>query len=680
MEIPRRILGKPWAFPLILLLTTAIAYGYLLPKMGFYWDDWMAVFLGRFQDAEIFTSYYAYDRPFSAWTYLLAVPVLGANPIPWQVLTITLRWLTAFGLWLALLGLWPNRKNLVSWMALLMVVYPGFLQQPISVAYSQHLTTYALFTLSLAAMVWAARRPQSTLPLLGASVLAAGLHMATMEYFVGLEVLRPVVLWFLLRRPDDSLRATASRVLRWWLPFLLLLGLFLVWRFIIFPSVSPFPEWNAPLWLDQFRQNPLPALFDLVRMAVLDVLHMLVYAWVDPLRPELLSFDRILFFAAGAGTVIAAALFYYLSRKSPEGSENSEGDPGFYRQAALIGAAAVLLGGLTYWITGTQAIVGLWSDRFTLAPMLGVVVLSVAAVDWVTRHPVRRNAVLSVLLAFGLAAQFLNTYTYRQNWKQQVDFYTELTWRAPALQEGTAVLTQHMPFDHNSEYGVAYATNVIYADAFTSNHVPYWFLSALNHRGSKIEDYAPGLGIHDEVRNMVFDGTTSRSVLFKYAPEDGCLRLLTEADRLAPDLSAGERDLLPISNPGQIIDTGAEHATLPADIFREELAQTWCYYYEKADLARQQGDWQRAAALWDAAQAGGFQPNNGMEYLPFIEAYGHLGHWDEAEGRTLEAAERTASMEPFLCERWLRLVEQAPASTEADEAFGRVRPALGCPG
>lgn len=680
MEIPRRIIEKPWVFPVILLLTAAIAYGYLLPKMGFYWDDWMPVFLSRFDSAEAFISYYAFDRPLSVWTYLLAFPILGTNPIAWQVVTIGLRWLTALGLWLALSGLWPQRKNQAGWMALLMVIYPGFLQQPISVAYSQHLTTYALFTLSLAAMVWAVRRPKWTLPLIVASVLTAALHMATMEYFVGLELLRPLILWFLLRQPGESIGRTGLRAARWWLPFLLLLALFLVYRFVIYPSISPISDLNAPNWLNSFLESPLPALGELVRMAFLDVLHMLVYAWVDPLQPELLSFDRILFFALGVGVVVAVGLYLYFTHVSPYRAEEADQQPQFHLQAVLIGIAAILLGGLTFWITDVQVIVGRWSNRFTLAPMFGVVILTVTVVDWLIRNPPRRNAALSILLIAAVAGQILNTYAYRKNWKQQVDFFTELTWRAPAIQPGTSILLEQMPFDRNSEYGVAYALNVIYAGELDSKQVPYWYLSALNHRGGKIEEFQPGFNIYDSVRDVEFTGTTSASLVFKYAPDVGCLRLLTEADRLAPDLTDGERDLLPISNPGQIIDNGEERHTLPGDVFRMELLQTWCYYYEKADLARQQGDWEKVQRLWEAAQAAGYRPNNGMEYLPFIEAAAHLGDWDAAEEMTIGGAKRiTASIEPLLCDRWQHLVESVPATDAGLAAYGRVRSALQCP-
>ncbi|MFQ5923650.1 MAG: hypothetical protein ACE5M4_12480, partial [Anaerolineales bacterium] len=33
-------LAGPWLHPVILLLVAAVAYGPLIPWLGFYWDDW----------------------------------------------------------------------------------------------------------------------------------------------------------------------------------------------------------------------------------------------------------------------------------------------------------------------------------------------------------------------------------------------------------------------------------------------------------------------------------------------------------------------------------------------------------------------------------------------------------------------------------------------------------------
>ncbi len=63
------------------------------------------------------------------------------------------------------------------------------------------------------------------------------------------------------------------------------------------------------------------------------------------------------------------------------------------------------------------------------------------------------------------------------------------------------------------------------------------------------------------------------------------------------------------------------------DIFGSEPAHNWCYYFEKADLARQGRDWQTVLPLEKQAKTQSLAPKFGPEYIPFIEAHAQIGDW-----------------------------------------------------
>jgi hypothetical protein len=128
--------------------------------LGFYFDDWPVIATLHLRDPGTFWDFYVGERPFSAWTYLLVGPLLGTRPVVWQFFSIIMRWLTALGMGWTLLGLWPQRRREVTWMALLFAVFPAFDQQAISVAYSQHWMIYALFFVSMGAMLRSVRDPR----------------------------------------------------------------------------------------------------------------------------------------------------------------------------------------------------------------------------------------------------------------------------------------------------------------------------------------------------------------------------------------------------------------------------------------------------------------------------------------------------------------------------------------
>jgi hypothetical protein len=66
-------------------------------------------------------------------------------------------------------------------MGILLAVYPGFSQQAVSVAYSQHFISYALFTASLGLMIAAFHKPARFYLYTALALLAALLNLATME-------------------------------------------------------------------------------------------------------------------------------------------------------------------------------------------------------------------------------------------------------------------------------------------------------------------------------------------------------------------------------------------------------------------------------------------------------------------------------------------------------------------
>lgn len=44
-NIISRVVASRGAYPLALLFIGIIAYGLMLPRLGFYWDDWEGVYL-----------------------------------------------------------------------------------------------------------------------------------------------------------------------------------------------------------------------------------------------------------------------------------------------------------------------------------------------------------------------------------------------------------------------------------------------------------------------------------------------------------------------------------------------------------------------------------------------------------------------------------------------------------
>ena len=182
------------------------------------------------QSGADFWEFYQYDRPFSAWTYVITAPILGTSPFLWHTFTLLLRWLTSWLLWWVLKLIWPNHKKEATWAALLFSVHPVFLQQSVAVAYSQHFITYALFFLSCGTMLVATQKQRRYWLLSGISIISAILHIFTMEYFWGLELIRPLLLWIAFTNRDGLKKYKLKKTILNWLPYLTVLTTAIVWR------------------------------------------------------------------------------------------------------------------------------------------------------------------------------------------------------------------------------------------------------------------------------------------------------------------------------------------------------------------------------------------------------------------------------------------------------------------
>ena len=205
-----RLSATWWFYPAALLVLGVAVYGYAWGALGYFWDDWEVVFLLHAKNPALFAGYFAFDRPF-AWPYQVMYAVFGLNPVAWHAVTLVMRWGAIVLIYLSLRQVWPRCDSYLKWLGALLLLYPGYLQQPISAAYNRHFTAFFVFGLSVFLMVMAVRKPAKAWWLFPLSWLTAFVQLFTIEYFVGLELIRPVLLWLLLGAEGGVKRVKSAR-------------------------------------------------------------------------------------------------------------------------------------------------------------------------------------------------------------------------------------------------------------------------------------------------------------------------------------------------------------------------------------------------------------------------------------------------------------------------------------
>jgi len=659
---------RRWAVPLALFVAVLLSYGIYIPWLGLYGDDWLYIYNYHLLGPNSFWNFVAIDRPFSAWIYVITTPIFGVTAWPYHAFLLLLRWLSAVLLWRLLRLVWPKLDWLITWVALLFAVYPGFQQQPIAVQYILHFSVLDLFLLSLVAMIQA-QLNRGKFWLFTAIAWVGELSVFSLEYFVGLELLRPVLLWLALRDSFRDWQSRLKQVVLTWLPYLAITIGFLVWRVWIFKFPTYQPELAANL-----NSTPLPTLLHLGKRILVDLYKVMIGAWQQTFSLPANSSSRLFFFGLVLGTL--ALFLFFLDRyedqpniPSKKDLQGSESLPDKIRllEVLLVGLFALFIAGWPFWATGVALELSFPWDRSTLPFMLGACLTTGTLIGLLFPRRVRPFLV-GVLFSLAIGLHYQNAWVYKGEWQALQQYFWQLTWRAPQLQPGTIVASDWIPLFRFSDNDLTPLLNWTYAPEQLSTRIPYKYFDLSLRLGSTLPEVKKDLPIKHGYRNLLFTGNSS-DMLVVFNQPGGCLWVLRPGDKKFPGLPETVQDTLPLSNLKQIVPDATQPAYPPANLGTEP-DHNWCYYFEKADLARQQADWSQVAKLAVEAEKHGLAPIDPSEWLPFIEGYTQGGEFIKARQLTQMTSQK-ADLQPLLCSIWSR-AKKAISRTQDESIISAV--------
>jgi hypothetical protein len=628
---------------LLLFLLSVLAYGLLIPFLGFYWDDlpmsWIRYELGP----QAMVRYFSNNRPLWGVLYQLTTRLIPQVPLYWQLFALFWRWVTAALFWLLLRRLWPSREEMAFWASAFFLLYPGFNQQWVAYLYSHFFIVLSLFLFSLWAMLRALESAAPSSRWHGVALLASALNLWMMEYFFFLELVRPFLLWVFLGVHEEKPAARLSRLLKVFWPYGMLWGAAVLWRMFVFNN-----QVYQTRLLDQLRSDFWPTLGGLLLTILTDVREVLVDGWLQVFllpRPEVDGWRTTGMYAAVVALSAVTVAFFVWKRRTQE----------MPSAAPLgIGLVALFLAGWPFWLAELEISLNFPASRFTLPFLFGSALFLSGALSYVRREPFRWGlAILVIALAVG--RQFLWADLYRRDWRVHRTMFWQLSWRAPSLTPNTMLLLNEGAFFAYADNSLAAALNWIYAPDLKGEAIPYILFYPTNRIGNSLPALAPGQSVRYSFLAGTFQGSTSQVVAFYFQPP-ACLRFLDpeieHENRMIP-IESLMREALLLSD-ARWIGT-QEAARLPA-IYGPEPSHGWCYYFQKADLARQQKHWAQVAKLAEQAFDLQDHPNDPLEYFPFIEAYAHLGDWSQALKLSRQAYQVSPRfVGPPLCRLWERL-------------------------
>lgn len=641
-----------WLIPLGITGIMVITFVWMLPRLGFYLDDWPNLYYDKVLGHEATKLFHIYDgRPLMGWFSVLMFKLVGYRPLGWQIAALVFRFVMVLSTWLTFKTVWPKSAKVVGSAGLLLAVYPIFAQQAMSVTFAPHWFSFMTWAISMWLMVLAVRHARWTVPLIILSVLIDIAGLTVIEYFLALELVRMPVLWAALRNQETERKKIVGQGFLLFLPYLFTTAAYVIWRWFLIKL--PVTDRLGVTLLSDLKSAPLDAILNLVRMALQDITEMLVSGWYKTLNPEIFAVNSpadVLAWAAFAAALILA-LFIILTLTFKVSEEESAQEKG---QIYWIGLLILLLGLAPGWLIGRQLSMdtGLWNDRFGMGAMPGAALLVAALIFDVFKTKRMQIGVLVALigLAAGWNVRVLNEY--RWSWVYQQRVYQQLLWRAPGIQPGTLFLSENEIFPWMGVYPTSYAFNTLYPHTRDADRLDTYFATIKKYIGTDEPDAQDDTPLFVQKWITKYQGSTKNGVLLHFKSQSAqCLWVLKPSDVSNPFITDFEKEQLSRSHLEQILPDSAPG--YPRwDILGQEAPHDWCYYYQKADLAWQLEDWEQILGLWAQSEPYRGSINALTELSPFLMGMIKTGNTDEAMEMSRTMTAKDEGMYPYVCDIW----------------------------
>ena len=651
------------SIPLLFLLVTVVAYGLLLPLTGFYWDDWPFAWMAKFLGPGEFIPAFAGVRPFLGPIFFVTTSLIPPVPLYWQIFALVIRFLAGLSAWFALNQVWPRAKRQTLVASLLFLVFPGYSQHWVAFTHiNQEWIPFIFYLLSFGFTARALRnRDRFSLNTFYALLLLAGGVFPT-EYFVSIEPLRFLFIWVIVSEEVRGIGQRFIESLKRWIPYLLIWLTNAAWL-AYFYTAGGYASYevevvNEPLTVTRIVSAMGEAVWKAGFYIWAQILVLISRAASAPTNLVTLALIVVSFLL----------IFFYLRKITIIEGETKK----FAISAVLIGLIGIVLGRIPSFAAGLPLTLQSSYDRFMISMMIGGSLFLIGLVELLIRNPRIKTVAFAILIALGIGQQFFNANIFRRDWAKQQEIFWQLAWRIPAMKPNTALLTHQLPIDYETDLSFTAPINWMYAPDYDGSNLPYALLYTEKRLGgTSFPSLQPNSEISLPIRRVNFRGSMSQ-VLVIYMPPNGCLRVLDPAR--GDEITYGRQsrflvDAIRLSDLSNIVDGNRRVAEIP---FLSEPEHTWCYYFAKAELAYQHGDWNQVVDLIDEASSLGYEPEDPFEWLAFIEAQAFTGKVDVAEHLSNDVYRRDNGVRKGLCQVWKRVQIQDPAGDVEKTRVNRI--------
>lgn len=618
-----------------LVFVTFFIYGLFIPWLGYYGDDWSKIFL-LYHQRDI-TSFFVENRPWLSPIYTAYANVVGPKAWQWHSVLLCLRIILAWMMFKLGGKIWPDKSKNARWVALLALVYPGFLisHQPLTFLFHYIQSICFFGSLWLTAIV--VKQSAKKIPWMRwfVAVLLGFFSLLISEYFYFLELMRIPVAYLAARNVDLGKNGTAiSKPWKLLLPHTLVFLLMSVWRWFNQANISRLGTEGMYALL----RSPNQWIQGLWAILELGISKSGLAAWVEPIWNNMMitviiSSGLIMVILIGRGES---------SLKKQEARKDTKMDS---VSMLVFGCLWLMLAMIPFWLAGVQIRIGLVQEnRFLFPAAYGSACLVIGLIDLLPWKR-WRNELLMMLTIQACIAQLSAGFVFVKAHSTQKDFFSQILARVPAITAGTSFLFNSPPLWMQSENSIASVLNLLYMDENQTGEISayvYYDKTRFENEIIKQED-----GIQS-TEHLIGSFRSERGKLLLFDTQaGGCLKL--------------DENTIPFSEwtiPEKIptLDMLASQGTNVVDKkyldYFLDRPRSFCQIYQRAIVLAQVKDWKKITDLGSEILYTGIDTAAPSDLMIFIKASLLDGKIDQAVTLSREAAQRDRSLSKPLCKLW----------------------------
>lgn len=628
-----KIKSSKWIPIIFLVVTSGLVY---LPRIGeftFFKDDWYFIYDGFTVGSQVFLDVTRHTRPIRGPLYQLLFSLFGIHPLPYHLLLYMWRLLGGLGAFWLFSLLWPKQRTFNAFTALLVTIYPGFLWWTGGFEFQAYVLSFGLAIYSIVFTLKAIGSTVKGKWLLwtALAIVTGWIYLALVEFAIGMEAFRLLAIFVFVSHTDmgrnfwgqvvASVRAAAA--------FLVIPVSFVIWYQFFFENWRSAQK--ASVQFLQLISSPLNALWAAIRL-FRSAVSVSVLAWSMPFYQNFFN-NRM----KDLGLALVFAFFvimisFLFERFVSKKMDNTIIESNNWRTEAFwIGLLGIIAGVMPIIMANRIVELSRLSHYALPASLAGAVLVNVI-VFTISSHKVRQFVLLAiiglaVLTHHGAAANSITDA------KVINEFWWQVTWRAPSIQtdNDTTLVVLYPGVNYTDGSEVAWApANLIYYPEKQEKAPILVPLAATRLESKTLTDLFVGNATYHK-EDLIVKFTSIylnyKNILILTQPStQACVHAI---DSRWPEISIADGAYVMVgaskSNIKNIIPNG-ESPMPPSILFGDEPAHDWCYYYQKASLARQRGDWEEVVKIDDTAEKNGLHPNDQIELMPFVQAYAYLGN------------------------------------------------------